>query len=111
MSDLQSDLDELKADEFPAIDFDYQLEDNGDTIHIYHLEVQEQVRGIGIASTTLTDIESIARLYNVDRITARIGLTNPDSDDTDPTVEFLQSHDFVVDDPTDGGVDVQKSLS
>lgn len=123
--DLKAALDEIKASQFPAVEFDYKLRDEGRAIHIYHFEVIDSARSIGVGSTTLTDIEAVARYHDVESITVRMGLTNASSshettgesdeqesaqDRPDPTAQFLHENSYTTKPPTDGGVDASKSL-
>lgn len=110
MTGLRAALDELQADEFPAVEFEYQVKDDGQRIHLYHFEVTDSARGLGVGATTMNDIEAIAQLHDVTTLSVRMGLTEPDSPGTDPTVAFLDAHGFTVNSPTDGGVSAEKSL-
>lgn len=110
MTELRTALDDLQADEFPAVEFEYQVKDGGSHVHLYHFEVTDSARGIGVGATTMTDIEAIARRHDVETLSVRMGLTEPNNSGTDPTVAFLDTHGFTVESPTDGGVNAEKSL-
>jgi GNAT superfamily N-acetyltransferase len=96
--ELKSSLDDIKKEEYPAIDIDYKINSGKKTVYIYHLEVQKQVRGMGIASTILNDIESISKKYGMENIRIEMGLTSNEKLEKrkDPTVTFLQSFNFVI---------------
>lgn len=108
---LERSLDALKAEEFPAIEFDYQLLDDGNRLHIYHFEVLQETRGLGIGQTVLTDIEALAVQAGIHTVSVRMGLTEDMPDrEPDPTVRFLEACGFETQAPTNGGVDAQKQL-
>lgn len=80
------------------VSLDWEVID--DTFRIYNFIVPDDMRREGIGSEVLRQVEEFCRVNDLRKIKAHIDLTDRESSlpvSQDPTVKFLQKHDFTVD--------------